>query len=513
MTFRRMSFHRECFLLTAVIALAGVTPVFAQKAPVPDAAAQAEALKIIAEIFEQQWAGAKTSAQKTALAEKMLEQATQTANDPTGRFVLLRVARDVATGAGDVTTAFAAIEMLDRGFAVDAVKMKTEALLTGTKSIVRAEHAKVAAEESIALVRAAIAQDDYPTAEQLLRVGQSAARKSRDGALIRSFTDLSRDMARIVKAYEAIQPALKVLDEKPTDPAANLTVGKFYCLVKGDWATGVPLLALADNSLYQAPARKELGEVSSPEEQVALGDTWWDLAQAAEEAERESLTQRAGVWYRTALPKLTPGLAKARTEKRVAEISEVDRPATSSGRRWQFQGVFNSGHGQLIGHPQVPAELEALYRNGRGRFWGVCRHSAKTIDGGKRGWFGKSVVWSVPDPSMLNAHFVLNSKFLTRTTSNGPTVYVSILNDKNELLGRLLVPVMKPNLALTLKYNAAENTVRLECPEGKDFFPEYSAPITIPLPANAPIAVALSVSVRYPGEKCDSTFALTTAGP
>ena len=103
MTFRRQSPPSGRVLLSAVIFLGGLTPVFAQdiggKAPIPDAAAQAEAMKLIAEIFQQQWAGAKTSALKTALAEKMIEQATQTGNDPTGQFVLLRVARDVAAQA------------------------------------------------------------------------------------------------------------------------------------------------------------------------------------------------------------------------------------------------------------------------------------------------------------------------------------------------------------------------------------------------------------------------------
>ncbi len=327
MTFRPQSSPGGFVLLAAVIALGGLTPVFGQaavaKAPVPDAAAQGKALKLIAEIFEQQWTGAKTTAQKTALAQKMIEQAARTADDPAGQFTLLRVARDIAAQSGDVTTAFAAIEMLDRGFHIDAVKMKTDALLMAAKSIVRAEDAKVAGEESVALVRAAIAQDDYPTAEQLLRVGQSSARKSRDAELIRDLTDLGRGMKRITRAYEAVQPALRVLDEKPTDPAANLSVGRFYCFVKGDWQLGVSMLALADNTPYQTPARKELEEVSSLERQVALGDAWWDLGQQADASEQEALLGRAGVWYERALPQLRPGLTKAKVEKRLDEVAAL----------------------------------------------------------------------------------------------------------------------------------------------------------------------------------------------
>ncbi|NQT41379.1 MAG: NPCBM/NEW2 domain-containing protein [Planctomycetes bacterium] len=337
MTFCRQSSHGGRVLLAAVIALGGLTPVFGQsaaaKAPVPDAAAQAEALKLIAEIFEQQWAGAKTTAQKTALAETMIEQAARTAGDPAGQFVLLRVARDVAAQSGDVTTAFAAIEMLDRGFAVDAVKMKTDALLTATKSIVKVEDAKVAAEESIALVRAAMAQDDYPVAEQLLRIGQSAARKSRDAELIRRLTDLGREMTRVVKAYETLQPALKVLDEKPTDPDANLTVGKFYCFVKGDWATGLHMLALGTDPETRDLARDELEQAAgttTTEGQLALADGWWDLAQTREGAEKDQFLQHAGDWYRRVEPNVTGALDKLKLESRLKELEAINRPASGS---------------------------------------------------------------------------------------------------------------------------------------------------------------------------------------
>ncbi len=512
MTFRRPSFHGQWALLAAVIALGGLTPVFAQdageKAPVPDAAAQAEALKIIAEIFEEQWSGAKTSAQKTALAEKMVEQAAKTGNDPTGQFVLLRVARDVATQAGDVTTAFAAIEMLDRGFVVDAVKMKTDALFTAANSIVRTEHAKAAASESIALVRAAMAQDDYPVAEQLLRVGQAAARKSRDGELIRGLTDLGREMARIVKAYDALQPALKVLDEKPTDPAANLAVGKFYCLVKGDWATGVDMLALGNDSPYQAPAQKELEEISSPEEQVALGDAWWELGQTSEEREKELLLARACYWYRQAEPQLPPGLLKRKVCMRLEKLLEVVVGPSSSARAdstWTFSGVFSclaDLEAPPARHPAIPSELEATFRSGQGRVWGIGRIGTTKIDGRLHGWFGKALVWSVPKPAVLDAEFRLQSKHLSPNPNRGPTAKLAIFTTEGRRLGHLSERLTRKDVTFNLAYDRQTNTLTVESLG-------TTSKASIVVPDDSALQVVLVIVVRYPGQMCDTAIALT----
>jgi len=114
-----------------------------------------------------------------------------------------------------------------------------------------------------------------------------------------------------------------VLDEKPTDPDANLTVGKFYCLVKGDWQLGVSMLALADNTPYGAPARKELEGVSSPEEQVALGDAWWELAQQGNDSDNTAFLLHATMWYRRAIPRLAPGLLKAKVEQRLTQVDDT----------------------------------------------------------------------------------------------------------------------------------------------------------------------------------------------
>jgi hypothetical protein len=98
------------------------------KIPVPGDAAQEESLATIREIYSKEYNDAKTAAQKKSLAEKLLEKASDPANDPVARYVLLGLARDVAALAGEADLALQAIDELAKRYDIDADAMKREAL-------------------------------------------------------------------------------------------------------------------------------------------------------------------------------------------------------------------------------------------------------------------------------------------------------------------------------------------------------------------------------------------------
>ncbi len=326
-------------LMSAAVVLCGLPPTGAQpslgrrdvvKATAPNEASRAAAMKIVAELYEAEWKGAKTASEKTALAEKMTAQAAQTRDDPAGQYVLLQVARDVAVSAGDVTGALRAINLLDAQFEIDAGAMRIAALLGAAGAAKLAEQRMALAEEAPAIIQTAVDRDDYVAAGQLVEAAKSAAGAARDRDLARRLGRIGGDVRRISEAYTAIKPSLALLTEKPADPDANAAVGKFYCLLKGEWGKGIPLLALGSDPALQVPARKELEEIASAEELVDLGDLWWKLAEQAEEQHRDALRGRAGYWYVRALKNLPDGLLKVRVAKRLDEIVAKEPPTTVS---------------------------------------------------------------------------------------------------------------------------------------------------------------------------------------
>ncbi len=111
----------------------------------------------------------------------------------------------------------------------------------------------------------------------------------------------------------------------PREPAANLTAGRYQCFVKGDWAWGVPMLALGSDKALKDAALMELREANSAEQQAAIGDAWWDAAETRQGEERNMLRLRAGFWYRQAEPKLAGGLAGLKIKQRLAEVEKLGR--------------------------------------------------------------------------------------------------------------------------------------------------------------------------------------------
>ncbi len=106
-----------------------------QKAKVPDAEAQAKSLALVKQIFAEEFGGAKTALLKSALAKKMLDQAFDITKATSDKFVLLRVARDMAVMAGDHQTSIAAVVETARQFQVDEIRTTASVLAKLSKTV------------------------------------------------------------------------------------------------------------------------------------------------------------------------------------------------------------------------------------------------------------------------------------------------------------------------------------------------------------------------------------------
>src|SRR5687768_1826049 len=82
--------------------------------PVPDDVSQKAAVKLVAEVYKADYDSANTPEQKAALAKRLLGEGVATKDDPAGKFVLLRIAKDIATQQGDLNTAFGAVDQIAR---------------------------------------------------------------------------------------------------------------------------------------------------------------------------------------------------------------------------------------------------------------------------------------------------------------------------------------------------------------------------------------------------------------
>lgn len=308
-----------CFLTFALPMFAEDAP---KKAPVPDNNAQAEASRLIKEVYGDEYAKAKTATEKQALAKKLLGKADETKDDPASRFVLLKLARDIATQAADSAAAFEAIDTIAGSFQADPLEMKAT-VLTKFASVAKtpAQHKSIS-EQALRLSGEAVSQDNFTIADQFGELALGEARKAREKDLITQAQSQIDEAEKAAKAYEEVKVTKATLEKTPDDPAANLVVGKYLCFVKRDWDKGLSMLALGEDEVLKKLAKKELEGAASSVEQAKLGDGWWGLAEKVEGAAKKQMKARAAYWYQQALPGLS-GLMKDKVDKRLNEIGKM----------------------------------------------------------------------------------------------------------------------------------------------------------------------------------------------
>jgi hypothetical protein len=121
---------------------------------------------------------------------------------------------------------------------------------------------------------------------------------------------------------------LTALAAKPADPSANLAVGEYECFVKGDWPKGLPRLAASSDEALQRLAKLDLSNPTAAAERMAIGNGWWDLAEARQQ-HRDALRQRAAHWYRPIESALV-GIDQANVRKRLAQLDGTAEPASTA---------------------------------------------------------------------------------------------------------------------------------------------------------------------------------------
>ena len=173
-------------------------------------------------------------------------------------------------------------------------------------------------EQTLGLVREAIAVDQYEVALDAAKLAASEAGRLRDKELVKQARGVLQEAQQRRKAFTAVRAAKETLAASPDDPAANESYGKFLCFVKADWHRGLPLLAKAEGSPLKALAAKDSADTDETDEQTAIADAWWDAAEAQSLAGRKNILLHAAMLYYRASFQLD-GLKKSLAEKRIKQ--------------------------------------------------------------------------------------------------------------------------------------------------------------------------------------------------
>ncbi len=282
-----------------------------KKLPAPDKDSLSEAIKQVRQRYKADFANAKTPEEKVELAKKLLVLSRdEDSDDPATRFALVKGAIGLATAGSDFLLALAAWSELGEAFDVDAPASQWEMLSKALKSKNR-EPLKAALQQFAS---------DAADAERfdLARLAIEALVPLSEPAEAKKLAARLKELDVAAARYDEVKAALATLAANPADPAANLTAGQYLALVKLDWAKGLPLLSRSDDAALKALAKREFTQPDDPQQQVKLGDAWWDYAKGQpDEILKAGANSRAQFWYQLALPELS-GADRERVEARAS---------------------------------------------------------------------------------------------------------------------------------------------------------------------------------------------------
>jgi hypothetical protein len=305
---------------------ANATEGLIKRLPVPTKVEQDVAQAVVKELFIAKYEAAKKPEEKKTVATEMMAHVARLREDPAARYVVLRVARDIAADHGAVDLARRICEQMSEEYAFDSVSSdattirKLAASLKEHEKSLRADLAKWAGDT----LDRAYQEDNFTAARELYQMAVSLARSAEDREVLRDVMKRHGEVDAARKEFAQVAAVMENLAHDPEDPHANQVVGQYFCFVKQQWERGLPLLSKAGDRPLADLATEDLLRPTTPEAQVLLADGWWSLADKYSDPQKRALKTRAQYWYREALANLPEGLLKIKAEMRLKDEKKTD---------------------------------------------------------------------------------------------------------------------------------------------------------------------------------------------
>ena len=316
-----------------------------KKSALPSASEQATKLAQIKDIYKTEFAAAKPGA-NAELVSFLRTTAAKVEGDPTARYVLYREAFRQACAGNDFDAAAETLDKLEAEFESEPFAPRFE-LLTRLASVAKANDERlIVTNGALLLLEHALALGKFEEGDKLARIADTQTKIIIDKDLRAKAIAALQTTSELAKDQKSVTEARQKLAESPDDPAANLAVGRYRCLIEGNWSAGLAHLAKCDDDgIKQAAALDAVGpggEVTAGK----IGDAWYDLAKGGK---GQNFYARADYWYQKGVA-VESGLAQVRLKKRHEEIAALKLPPRVLGQaqeqlRWPAAQALVSGGG------------------------------------------------------------------------------------------------------------------------------------------------------------------------
>ncbi|HLY08485.1 MAG TPA: WD40 repeat domain-containing protein, partial [Planctomycetota bacterium] len=307
--------------------------------------------------------------------ERQLRQGLALSAEARSSLTTLRdeLAKD-PSGVGDLARLRILLLLTDRLPAPDAlrgIRMLAQSAEPGLievraqRLVAAFENPEAAAESALRSAEQAQAREEFDTAARLASDAEGLARKAGLKAVAERAVRLQENVRSLAADLNRALEAEKILAAQPSDPAANLTLGLYFCFVKHDWDRGVRRLSKSGEPPLRAAALGEAAGALDGPAKLALGDRWWDAAASPAIGRfSKACRARAGTWYSQALAGLE-GRDHARAEDRlrvIASEAEIDLLSLIDLAQDSVHGRWVLEDGALVcSEKAFPARIQIPY--------------------------------------------------------------------------------------------------------------------------------------------------------
>lgn len=291
-----------------------------------------------------------------AAFQELRRLATETADDPDARFILLRMAIDAGLAAGDLHGALHLADLLAAEYRVDGPAIRADLVRRALGSAQPSPPSWATAAALHRVVESLLLDDRVDLARSLLADGLEAGGPEQTAELL-GWTRLTAEWDA---AMQPAQRAALRLAQHPGDPDAGLAVGEYLCFIKGDWQAGLPLLASGGEPKVRKAARDDLRRSSDPAAAIAAAEGWRALAAHRGGLAAWRLRCHADRILREIYPSLT-GLRRLEAEEKMdSRPLFVFGPKTIVDETWKLEHLrFWANHGR-----EGPGSWADVYQSG-----------------------------------------------------------------------------------------------------------------------------------------------------
>jgi hypothetical protein len=300
--------------------------------PVPPAAEQQKKLQEVDEAYE--FSKHRTPEERVKLATELCALAKEFRGEPAGKFVLLRKAVESAQSGGDAKLMLQIVDAMGAEFQIDLLAAKEKVLAEFVSGAPDADQIQAFVGAADPVIEQALGEGRCDIAVNIAEAAYGLSQQNAGKDFRKRTYDRRNEVRKLAGAWKKIEDARAALQTDPDDADANLTLGRWLCFERSDWARGLPHLAKCADAALQTLARQETtSPPATADAQLALADAWWDLAEKAAGKEKDALMFHSGQWYAEADAELPEGLAKIKVQKRLADIAKLDHPAAAVNSR------------------------------------------------------------------------------------------------------------------------------------------------------------------------------------